>query len=252
MSWSDEVIAVVDGEPIVRSFVESVSYVFSLKDEKESLDFVIQNLVVLKYAESVKYTITDDEVDTIIKRISGGEIKRFELELARMGMTIDEYRNFVRAKRISDAIFLELTGGGFVSDEELLKFYSEHETEISKLFERRYILYREFDLDRSENFPGKVSPDLSEFSEIGWVRRGELRKDFDDVIFSLPSTGFTHPVFSDEHKIVFFIADIKRPNFSELRNNTDFRDYYISIKYKEVFERWINEKKRDMDIRILR
>ncbi len=256
VSFSDEVVAVVDGEPIVKSFVSAVKVVFDLKDENEALDFVIDTLFVLKYAEKkLKYVVSDEEIDEIIRRMGVVDMKEFEFELLRAGMTLDEYRNFIKAKKISDMVFFELTGGGFVSDEELLKFYKERESEISQLFEMRYVLYKEFDADTGKEefvIHDELKLDLSEFSEMGWVRKGELKKEFDEPIFSLPSTGFTPMIISGGKKIIFFVSKIKKPDFSELKNKVDFRDYYIKIKYKEVFERWVGEGKKELFIELLR
>ena len=70
-SYSDEVVAEVDGKPITLSFVRAIKDVFALPSEKAALDFIIDSYVVLEYAKRSKIHIDDDEIDFMMKKMFG-------------------------------------------------------------------------------------------------------------------------------------------------------------------------------------
>jgi|GEM_PF-859393 hypothetical protein len=250
-AYDDEVVGVVERRVITKSFVESVKDVFGFEGYDDALDFIVNSYVILEFASKSGISLSRDEIDSLIEKIHRASIKDVEYELLKKGMTLDEYRNLIKAKKISDELFFYVVGVNFISDEEILKFYNKNKDKIERNFEKRYVLYREIkntgdkSKEKEENFYN-----ISEFSSLGWVRRGELMKQFDDAIFSAPSTGFSVINTDDGTKIIFFIKDIFKPDFSNLKDDPAFRDFYIKQKYKEVFERWVDAQKQKMFIEI--
>jgi hypothetical protein len=86
---------------------------------------------------------------------------------------------------------------------------------------------------------------MQNFSPLGWVKKGELNKVYDEAIFSLPSTGYADVIDEEGKKVTFFIKEIKEVDFSELKDDPNFRDYYIKEKYKEVFGVWVDAQKAE-------
>lgn len=236
---SDEIIAVVGERPVTKSIVESVIRVFGLQDFDQALDFVINSYIILNYISSQSIQVQDREIEEIISKM--GKISDITRELENLGMSYDEYKDFIKARKFADQIFIELVGGAFITDQEMKKFYDQNEEEIRRAFERRFVYYQEL-TDVS------LKPKIDDMKEIGWVRRGELKKDFDQVIFSLPTTGFTQPVSTDGGELIFFISKISHSDFFELKDSLDFREFYVKTKYKEVFELWLEGQKRKQKI----
>lgn len=237
---SDEIVSVVGERPITKSIVESVMRVFGLQDFDQSLDFVINSYIILNYISSQSIQIQDREVEEIISKM--GKISDITRELENLGMSYDEYKDFIKARKFADQIFIELVGGAFITDQEMKKFYDQNEEEIRRAFERRFVYYQELTTD-------SLKPKIDDMKEIGWVRRGELKKDFDQAIFSLPNTGFTQSVSTDIGGVIFFISKISHSDFSELKDSLDFREFYVKTKYKEVFELWLEGQKKKQKIR---
>ncbi|GBD03286.1 Chaperone SurA [bacterium HR19] len=249
-TYDDEVIGVVEKRVITKSFVESVKDVFGFESYDDALDFIVNSYVILEFASKSGISLSRDEIDSLIEKIHKASIKEVEYELLKKGITLDEYRNLIKAKKISDELFFYVVGVNFISDEEILKFYNKNKDKIEKDFEKRYVLYKEIKSSGEKSDTEKRFYDVNEFSSLGWVRRGELMKQFDDAIFSLPSTGFSVINTDDGKKIIFFIKDIFKPDFSNLKDDPAFRDFYIKQKYKEVFERWVDAQKQKMFIEI--
>lgn len=250
-TYDDEVVGVVERKVITKSFVESVKDVFGFESHDDALDFIVNSYVILEFASKSGISLSRDEIDSLIEKIHRASIKDVENELLKKGITLDEYRNLIKAKKISDELFFYVVGVNFISDEEMLKFYNKNKDKIEKDFEKRYVLYREIK-NAGEKSKEKEQDlyNINDFSSLGWVRRGELMKQFDDAIFSIPSTGFSVINTDDGTKIIFFIKDIFKPDFSNLKDDPAFRDFYIRQKYKEVFERWVDAQKQKMFIEI--
>lgn len=239
-AYSDGVIAVVGNRPITKSLVEAVMKVFGEEDFQKAISFVIDSYIVLNYMESSNIQIPDREVEEIISRIKVEDIKE---ELNKLGMSYDEYKNFIKAKKIADQIFSELVGGAFITEQDMKKFYDQNEQDIIKLFERRFVYYIELIDEKSIS---DIS--VNDMKRIGWVRRGELMKQFDDTIFSLPNTGFIS-INSENGNFMFFVSQIHSLSFSELKDDLNFREFYIKRKYKEVFESWLESQKKKQQIK---
>ncbi len=270
--YRDEVVAEVEGRPITLSFVRSIKDVFELKSEREALDFIIDSFVVLEYARKRKIYVDEEEINFIVEKMFGKPRKELEKDLMKKGILLSEFRDFIKARKISEMIFYQLTGGNFLTERELQTFYNKNREKIQRFFETRFVLFKEYDdeenYDRNYGeedhshgeieFSGEITEqnsdamcgNLSKFREIGWVRKGELKKDFNDVIFSSPSTGCTSPLEDEGKKIIFFIKEIHRPKFEELKDNLDFRNFYIKEKYREVFERWLAVQRKKLFIKM--
>lgn len=238
-AYSDGVIAVVGNRPITKSLVEAVMKVFGEQDFQNALSFVIDSYIILNYMDSSNIQIPDREVEEIISRIKVEDIKE---ELTKLGMNYDEYKNFIKAKKIADQIFSELVGGAFITEQDMKKFYDQNEQDITRAFERRFVYYIETDEKEISNIP------VNDMKQIGWVRRGELMKQFDDAIFSLPNTGLIN-ISSENGNFVFFVSQIYTPSFSELKDDLNFREFYIKSKYKEVFDLWLESQKKKQKIK---
>jgi hypothetical protein len=241
-SYSDEILAYVERRPITRSLVLSFMRTFGEKNFDSALETIIDLFVVLEYASRQNIKIPQEQIDSIIEKLHMKDISSVEKELQRNGMTLQEYRDFIRAKRISDEIFFQLVGSNFITNKELQKFFIKNKEKIEKDFEKRFVFF----LETSEN---DYNYDISRFKRLGWVRRDELSKIYDEAIFSKQTTGFCEIFEGNGRKIVFFVKEIKSPEFSEIKDDPNFRDYYIKEKYKEVFGTWVDVQKQKIFIK---
>jgi hypothetical protein len=234
--YSDEVLAYVERRPITKSLVLAFMKNFGVADFEEALNTILDLFVILEFAERQNIKIPNEQIDSIIEKMHMKDIRDVEVDLLKSGLTLQEYRDLIKAKKIADEIFFQLVGVNFINHNELQKFFLKNKDKIQKDFERRFVLYKE--------------GDMKNFGTLGWVRKGELNKVYEEAIFSLPSTGYSDVIGEDGKKVTFFVKEIKKEvDFSELKDDPNFRDYYIKEKYKEVFGAWVDAQKQKIFLR---
>jgi hypothetical protein len=234
--YSDEVLAYVERRPITKSLVLAFMKNFGVADFEEALNTILDLFVILEFAERQNIKIPQEKIDSIIEKMHMKDIRDVEVDLLKSGLTLQEYRDLIKAKKIADEIFFQLVGVNFINHNELQKFFLKNKDKIQKDFERRFVLYKE--------------GDMKNFGTLGWVRKGELSKVYEEAIFSLPSTGYSEVIGEDGKKVTFFVKEIKKEvDFSELKDDPNFRDYYIKEKYKEVFGAWVDAQKQKIFLR---
>jgi len=233
--YSDEVLAYVERRPITKSLVLAFMKNFGVADFEEALNTILDLFVILEFAERQNIKIPNEQIDSIIEKMHMKDIRDVEVDLLKSGLTLQEYRDLIKAKKIADEIFFQLVGVNFINHNELQKFFLKNKDKIQKDFERRFVLYKE--------------GDMKNFGTLGWVRKGELNKVYEEAIFSLPATGYSDVIGEDGKKVTFFVKEIKEVDFSELKDDPNFRDYYIKEKYKEVFGAWVDAQKQKIFLR---
>jgi hypothetical protein len=234
--YSDEVLAYVERRPITKSLVLAFMKNFGVADFEEALNTILDLFVILEFAERQNIKIPNEQIDSIIEKMHMKDVRDVEVDLLKSGLTLQEYRDLIKAKKIADEIFFQLVGVNFINHNELQKFFLKNKDKIQKDFERRFVLYKE--------------GDMKNFGTLGWVRKGELSKVYEEAIFSLPSTGYSEVIGEDGKKVTFFVKEIKKElDFSELKDDPNFRDYYIKEKYKEVFGAWVDAQKQKIFLR---
>jgi hypothetical protein len=233
--YSDEVLAYVERRPITKSLVLAFMKNFGVSDFEEALNTILDLFVILEFAERQNIKIPNEQIDSIIEKMHMKDIRDVEVDLLKSGLTLQEYRDLIKAKKIADEIFFQLVGVNFINHNELQKFFLKNKDKIQKDFERRFVLYKD--------------GDMKNFGTLGWVRKGELNKVYEEAIFSLPSTGYSDVIGEDGKKVTFFVKEIKEVDFSELKDDPNFRDYYIKEKYKEVFGAWVDAQKQKIFLR---
>ncbi len=233
--YSDEILAYVERRPITRSLVLAFMKNFGDGDFEEALNTILDLFVILEFAERQNIKIPQEQIDSIIEKMHMKNIRAVEVDLLKSGLTLQEYRDLIKAKKIADEIFFQLVGVNFINYNELQRFFLKNKDKIQKDFERRFVLYKD--------------SDMQNFSPLGWVKKGELNKVYDEAIFSLPSTGYADVIDEEGKKVTFFIKEIKEVDFSELKDDPNFRDYYIKEKYKEVFGVWVDAQKQKIFVR---
>ena len=258
----DRIVAVFEDRAITEQFVNSVNNVFfSGKDTNSALNFIIDSFVILGAAERFGVFANDAEVDSFIDKIYPENREEFERYIEENGMSLEEYKDFIKSKIVGDKIVMKISGIHMVTDDELRKFWvdNKHQFEERKVFhifipsEHKEIL-RDI-VQRIERGVGVENPkrfaenySFSKSIDLGWVKRGELRKEFEKVIFSLKKGEFSSPVSYPPGYFIFFVEDIRLGDFRS--SKTDIKNTYIKKKYGEVLKEWVEGQKQHFYIMI--
>lgn len=199
---------------------------------------IFEELLLLSRGDELRLRPTEAQVDGAIEatreRMGLRDPGEFEAALASSGMTLEDLRRRMRTQLVtSEVVDREVRSKIKLDDEQLLKRYQQ-EAERFKRPERRRLVEL---VVREEAFPGdrealgamarQVADRLREgeaLSEVaaelgservagpidhGWVARGELARELDDVAFELEGGAVSEPVPARGGLHVLKVLDIE-------------------------------------------
>jgi peptidyl-prolyl cis-trans isomerase SurA len=143
-SHSANVMATVNGKPIMRSEVEQV-YQANLGDSNQQpsveqaqimrlniLRELIDNEIVMQRAAKLNLTATDDEVQEQLNQFKAPFTpEEFQKRLDAQHMTLDDLKREIRRNRTEEKLFnKEITSRINVTDTDIADFYNAHKAEF--------------------------------------------------------------------------------------------------------------------------
>ena len=279
---NDEVITQSEVDVLLRPWFEQFRSSYSGEDlaiklnemRRSLLSQLIEDKLVYQEAKKRNIEINDTEIEERITEFR----RRFknEDELARIlsaqGMTINKmkerYRQQISIRRLH---IMEVRNKILVSPKEIEDYFKTHENEFnqSEKIKLRSITIRKtpedqgkkdvdakakaeqilIDLKKGADF-AKIAQAHSEDhnapsgGELGFVGRGELAKDIDEIVFAL-NPGELTPVI--ETSIGYHIFKIeekqegKKQSLDEVRK--DIQEILFREKAKKRFEDWVKDLK---------
>lgn len=232
---------------------------------------IFEELLLLSRGDELRIRPTEAQVDGAIEatreRMGLRDPGEFEAALASSGMTLEDLRRRMRTQLVtSEVVDREVRSKIKLDDEQLLKRYQQ-EAERFKRPERRRLVEL---VVREEAFPGdrealgamarQVADRLREgeaLSEVaadlgservagpidhGWVARGELARELDDVAFELEGGGVSEPVPARGGLHVLKVLDIEPAGpipFAEVKDR--IRAEEGRRLFEERFQRLLEE-----------
>lgn len=251
-----------------------------------ALEDLIERKLILsefkKLGGEIKEHIVSEAVDKFVKDRFKGDQDKFLKELKDTGMTFPQFRK-VQADQIAVQALRSRNslppGGGHILNtpkeiEEAYDRYKADYAEDPKLNLRMLSIGKE-GLDSSKEAQEKLIKSIrsklvsgsSDFAtlakansadsfsaaggSVGLIDRNVLNKKITNFVFSLPA-GQVSEVFDDGPFWRLFKVDSKvggkAPPLSAIRDQVDKR--LTAEKRRENFERWINQLRRDSNIRV--
>jgi parvulin-like peptidyl-prolyl isomerase len=190
------------------------------------LDQMIEQRMLLEEARRRGIEIPAAELDKALELARAGlDRDRFEETLLRTGQTLSEFRAALRERLLAEALFRQVHQGVSVDDAEARRRYdadpsrwaeaeavrARHiavrtEPEARKLWERIHNGASFEELARQHS----VSPDRARGGDLGFFRRGEKPRVFEEVCFRL-QPGQLSPVTVSEYGYHLFQVIERRP-----------------------------------------
>lgn len=282
----NKVVAVVNKEVITEA--ELINYARRLFDaqDNESLDFdqkeqflkkaldrLIDDRLILSYAKKMKIPVDRVEVEKRIKEIK----KNFQTEmdflnaLEKDGLTYEGlytriYNDILKRKAIDYFVRRKIE----IHPQELQDYYNTHLQEFKSL---EKVKLRKIFISKDEPDADKKAEELHlllmksvPFEELAknhsnsqnfvcnqgdWIEKGKLRKDIENVVFSL-NPGQISPVIETENGFYIFQVIEKSP--ARVAEFQEVKDKIYQILYNEKFKQQLNkfiqELKKDAEIEI--
>jgi peptidyl-prolyl cis-trans isomerase C len=277
----DKVVAVVEGKAITLSEARDVARIYNLSIT-EAVNWLVDMEIIGLKAKEMGIEVEEKELDEEIRNMMSREgisPENFEEVIKSEGFKdLNDFKSHLRKRilrnKISTFLFQK---EAWLNDEELKRFYlanpdkcvSEKKIEVYHIFvrgrdddaykkaEKFYTLIKnkkkEDRLSEVMKIAEKYSeaPSSEERGRIGWIGRGELVKEIDEIAFSLPPKEVSPPVAVKNGFHIIYVNDIKEKEKLPFEMcKEEIMKEYINERMEELLKQWIKKQKKKLGIEL--
>ena len=275
----NRIIATVDGDPITVHEVEMYRAGSGSNEltEPQALEALITDKLLEKEVVERKIEVKSEDIDHYVDQVKARnriDDYRFEAALSAQGMTLQRYRDRIKAElQKSQLVNKEIRGRVSVPPEEVDHYYELHREDF-KTGERvtvRDIFFRveptdsDGEVARIRGKAGEVRQlavggrDFDElakqFSEgpgadkgglLGTFARGELEGEMEPVAFSLSPGQLSEVVRTDKGFYILRVDKIEPPGYRSLDEARDqIRETLYQKAVEQRFQDWLSKDLRE-------
>ncbi len=234
--------------------------------KKDALNQLIDERMVIQEAKRQKLKVDEKLVSERMEVIKSQyrSAQEFEQALIYEGLNIsDAKKKLSQQLLMSEAVEENVRSKIFIHPKEVTQYYQEHSLEFALPQSVRVDSIFVAGEANSKSAQDKVNQAFralkmgEEFSlaagkfsdgpSLGIVRRGQLRKDIEDVIFNLKIGEFSRPVKTERGFFIFKLLEIIAPQERPLASvqNEVYRAVFQK-KFEEKFKQWLESIKKDV------
>lgn len=235
--------------------------------KRDFVNQLIEEELIVQQAKAIGISVTDEEVQAEMQAITRDYADESfkEAILERYG-TIDIWKDEIRKKLIiNKTLDAHLSERVKVNEDDAKKYYNEHakEYDLPEQVRARMIVVNSEDEAREirkgltgANFAEvaqarSLSPDARFGGDLGYFAKGEMPKEFEDVVFKL-HPGEISPVVKTEYGYhIFLLEDVKKQgklNYSEVKPKIIQK--LSQGKSAELTAKWIEKLKSETKIEV--
>jgi peptidyl-prolyl cis-trans isomerase SurA len=275
----NRIIATVDGDPITVHEVEMYRAGSGSNEltEPQALEALITDKLLEKEVVERKIEVKSEDIDHYVDQVKARnriDDYRFEAALSAQGMTLQRYRDRIKAElQKSQLVNKEIRGRVSVPPEEVDHYYELHREDF-KTGERvtvRDIFFRVEPTDSDEEVArirgkaaevrqlaigGRAFDELAkQFSEgpgadkgglLGTFARGELEGEMEPVAFSLSPGQLSEVVRTDKGFYILRVDKIEPPGYRSLDEARDqIRETLYQKAVEQRFQDWLSKDLRE-------
>jgi peptidyl-prolyl cis-trans isomerase C len=237
------------------------------------------------YAQEHNITVSDKEVDKEIEKIkeqvgkqarsSGQDLsdqKAYEQALKQNNITEDQLRKDIRENLPVQKVQEKVAGSAEPSDEEVQKYYDQNkEAQFTTPEQRcvRHILFNKDQKEKAEEVKqqlenggdfAKLAKENSQDpgsaekgGDLGCLGKGETVPEFEDAAFGAEQGEIVGPVQTQFGYHILEVTDIKSKQTRSLDDvESQIRSQLVTEKQSEEFSKWIEEQKKQRDVKYLK
>jgi parvulin-like peptidyl-prolyl isomerase len=260
----DKIVAVVNGDIVteaeldifMKMAVMDQDHDLKIDDPKElkkqSLDRLIEDRLILQEAKNKQLKVDDSQIEDRIrdiKRRAGSELA-FEEALKNQGITLSDLRERLKNQfLIYSLIQKEVRNKAQVSPKEVTEYFEQHASDfvtpenvvVDSIFveDKNDLEKVETELGTGKDF-NEVARSYSKKSSLGNVTRGQLKKNLEDVIFSLDVGQCSKPVEVEGGYYLFSIKEKLAPSKKTIDEVKDKIAVDLeNAKGEKILKEWI-------------
>jgi peptidyl-prolyl cis-trans isomerase C len=236
------------------------------------------------YAQEHNITVSDKEVDQEIEKIkeqvgeqarsSGQDLsdqKAYEQALKQNNITEEQLRKDIRENLPVQKVQGKVAGGAEPSDEEIQKYYDQNKEAQFTTPEQRCVRHILFNKDQKQKADevkqqlengGDFAKLAKQYSQdpgsaekggdLGCLGKGETVPDFEEAAFGAEQGEIVGPVQTQFGYHLLEVTEIKPKQTRSLEDvESQIRSQLATEKQSEEFSRWIEEQKKQRDVKYL-
>lgn len=295
----DSAVALVDGEEISKAEFDALMNRARLSYKNNKQEFpkagtpefqsiqtqYVAYLVELEEfrqaAEELGVSVTDEDVDKaeqeLIKSRFDGKRTAYEKALEAQGFTAEQYREKALAvSALSKKIFDEVTKGVKVTDQEILAYYTQNQSQYGTPESRdvRHILIAEKSGDGKVDFAASkakaddiyaqlengadfaalaksssADPGSKESGGKLTISRGQTVPEFDKISFELDTGELSKPVKTQYgYHVIEAVSDVRKASTTPIdKVRATIRATLLQEKRNEEMQAWVEDLKSDYE-----
>lgn len=283
----DEVVAVVNGEIITQRQLEQVIFLSGGNWEFEDM---IEDFILYQEAEREGISVSSETVEKALVEIKADfSDAEFEQALAQGGLTVSEYKEWLRRKILRDRLKYQKGGkidknirikdretrefylklkkyldGQDISEAGVAQFYRSHKKNLAnagKVQIAQIIVKSKATADlvlqqlkKGESLAAlarKFSLDHNVGGELGWISLREIKPSLRAVILPLKE-GEVVKVKEEKEDFYRVIQLKKRKELDFINCEKEIEEYLKEEKEKESMQEWLKELTTNSEIRIIK
>lgn len=264
----DKIAAIVNGDVITENEVSNFMKMTDMAQEsgmatndpiklrRQLLERMIEDRLILQEAKTMGIKPDEKMIDDRIKEIRSraGSEKAFEVALKEQGISLSELRDKFRNQfLIYLAVQKEVKSKIQVSPKEVTEYFDTHESDfitpeavsVDSIFvnDKEQLALVEDALAGGRPFED-VGKEYSQKSALGLVYRGQLKKELEDVLFSLKPGVVSKPFAFEGGFFVFLLNENIKPSKKPIDEVKD----EISVKLEDgktekILKGWLESLK---------
>src|SRR3990172_10170452 len=294
----DKIAARVNGDIILMSEVKGKSFMVlldmrsrdkDLKDddiyrvEKEVLNEMVEERLMLQFAKDNNIKVSDDDVKAAIediKKQNNFTDEMLEKELNKENITLNDYKERLREQiTVSKVINYEVRSKVQVDEKDVKKYYDEHRDELATPEEIRvrHIMFaysedmdsqkeeiikkKAFDIlnriKQGEDFASLASMYSEDASaknggDLGYFTKGKMIKVFEDTAFALKKGEVSDVIKTSFGYHILKYEDRREAGFKPLEDvSREIERRIFNEKIKSLKDAWVKKMREKAFIEIL-
>lgn len=264
----DRIAAIVNDAVITEAELALFASMTDLGDEgemsdkdafnlrKKLLQRMVEDKLILQEAKKLNLVVNERMVEERVEEIKekAGNQESFDMALEQQGITLNEFREKLRNQLLVYlAIQRIVTDKIKISPREVTDFYQQHEDQFmmpeSALVDSIFVEKKETLDEIQEQLKGgrdfnELAEKYSKRANLGLVKRGSLKKDLDDFIFSLKDGQCSLSLEFDGGFYIFLLKEKKEASCKSIKES---KSQILMILQNDKTERklkeWIEELK---------
>lgn len=270
----DKVIVVVNGETITQGELDAASAAQESEEaKKEILNRMIEEKLVLSEAKKRNVEVADLEIEEKLKEIKlkFESDEDFNEALKEGGISLNELKQkYADQIKVAKLVEMEVRKKIVITPSEILEYYNLHKEEFKDPQQakvKNILIKPDKDLPdedarilaekilgflkAGENFDELAlkyskGPNADRGGELGFVKRGQMLKEIEDVVFNLNVGQLSEVIKTQLGYHIFKVEEKKQERIKELNEVKDeIEKALFFTKGKQRYKEWIEDLKKN-------